>query len=142
MSCEDPGIPQRYGPSVPEYRLSVECFRTHLEQFLHHFSSKLKVPGIGDVGGKFHVVADAEGDRDEPPLVLHLDGHSVIEEPGGDSEVIRNLDIAQDCPRSQANLTLNIYLIERDSMQPDGCVSFVAHILFIAQLKSLILPWT
>ena len=104
MSCEDPGIPQRYGASVPEYRVSVERFRTQLEQFLHHFSSELKVPGVGDVGGELHVVADAEGDRDELPLVVHLDGHGVIEEPGGDGEVIRNLDIAQDCSRSQTNL--------------------------------------
>ena len=104
MSCEDPGIPQRYRPFVPKHRLRIESLRSYLEQFLHHFSSELKVPGVGDVGGELHVVTDAEGDRDELPLVLHLDGHGVIEEPAGDSEVIRNLNIAQDCSRSQTNL--------------------------------------
>ena len=109
MRCEDPGIPQRYGPSVPKHRLRVESLRPNLEQFLQKCSSELEIPGDGDVGGELHVVLDTEGDCHKAPLViLHLDSHGVIEEPGRYSEVIRNLHIAQDCPRSQTNLTLNV----------------------------------
>ena len=108
MSCEDPGIPQRYRPFVPKHRLRIERFRSNLEQCLHQFSSKLKVPGASDVDGELHVVLDTEGHRHEPPLVLlHLDSHSVIEESSRDTEVIRNINITQDCPRSNANLTLH-----------------------------------
>ena len=113
MSCEDPGIPQRYRPSVPKHSLRIESLRSNLKQFLQQFSSELEASGDGDFGGELHVVLDTKGDRHKAPLVIiHLDSHGVIEEPGGDSEVIRNLDIAQDCPRSQANLTLNISILD------------------------------